>query len=551
MQSKRSQIRAAANPGQRPSWWRGRAFIVSAGLVGALLLTVLAALAIARAGRPCGATFRAPQLAKGVCLADNAAAALDAAEAKQALQSLTRGWEQGDRRDFVPVAAARAAVQTGDVSRACEWLERALEVGVPDRAQFDAPPFAQVRDSPCFTTFLKAHARKVADREVGLTRSTPEEAGLDPVALARLIARAKGTQTSALVIVRNGAIVHEWYAAGGDSRTDLSSATRAIAGLAIGLLFDEARIASADAPLSLYFPEWRQGEKSKATLRHVLSHSSGLSDKRRVQDLLRSDDLVREAIEEALVAEPGSRFSDAPVAANLLPGVVLKVTGAPLDAYLAERLFAPLGIRDWDWQRDRAGNPHGMSGLSVHPLELAKLGVMLAQGGRWRDRVILSEEWVKQALRQATPTSRTQGFFFVVHPRHNHRTLDAGTMNRLRTAGLSAATLKALQPLLNRPLEERDFIEELLRVGGSELYLSLRERDLLPPLQTLAEDVGASAVGSGGIHLTVFPSEGLVAVRTTRAGAVPDEAIAFPDFVNRVRALLPALAPESVAATVR
>lgn len=544
MQSKEAQSGAGTSAQASAPWWRRPTFAIA---LGTLLGLIIAVLIFGASHRPCWATYRAPRLAQDVCLADEDAIARGSGDAQRVLQTLTRGWEQGDRRAHIPVEAARAAVLAGDVPRACEWLERALETTVPDRRIFDAPPFSQVKDAHCFTAFLTAHAKQVAAREAGLTRTTPEEAGLNPIELARLVARAKGTRSSALVIVRHGAIAYEWYADDGDTRAELASATQAIAGLAIGALVDDARIASADAPLSVFFPEWRQGEKSKATLRHVLSHSTGLAARSDTSDFISRDDFVRHAIQSPLEAEPGAAFSYNPKAPNLLPGVVLKVAGVPLDAFLDERLFTPLGIRDWDWLRDPAGNPHGMSGLRIHPVELSKIGVMLAQDGRWGERQVLSADWVRQALHQGAPSSRTLGYLFTLHPHRNHRTLDPAGLAKLRSAGLPAETLKALQTLLHRPLEERDFIDELLRIGGSDLYVLLRDRDLLPPLQTSADDVGASALGDGGIHLTVLPSEGLVAVRTAKTGGAASDA-EFPDFVNRVRALLPALAPESVAA---
>src|SRR5690606_208431 len=114
--------------------------------------------------------------------------------------------------------------------------------------------------------------------------NTPEFEWIDPDALAALLERSKETKTSALVIVRDGAIVHQSYAEGGDARTELMSATKAITGLSIGLLVDEGRIASVETPLSTFFPEWREGEKSQATLRHVLTHSTGLAGWRNVMD---------------------------------------------------------------------------------------------------------------------------------------------------------------------------------------------------------------------------------------------------------------------------
>lgn len=518
-----------------------------------LLLLLLAGLgwAALSSAQPCWSTYRAPDLVRDVCLSVNGAAGFAPEAAADALATLTRGWQQGDRREFVAVEGARAAASIGEPERACEWLERSLQVeSLPDRAYLEGPAFSRLHDAPCFEAFLVTHQRAREALAGELTRSTPEAAGFDPAALSRLLERAHATHTSGLVLLHNGAIVHESYAEGGDVRTELMSATKAIAGLSIGLLVDAGKIRSVDAPLSDFFPEWGEGQKSAATLRHVLSHTSGLAAQRNVMDFILRKDFVRHAIEEELESPPGSRLFYNNKATNLIPGVVEQVTGQPMDVYLATHLFAPLGIRDWDWLHDPSGNPHGMSGLRMHPLELAKVGVMLAQGGRWGEQRVLSEAWIQAAFQQGSPNSGTFGYLFVIHPHRNHRTLDQAGVERLRAAGVKAEVLEALQPLLDRPVEDRDFATVLIEAGGPELFLDLRDRELLPPLEVSEEVVGASAVGSGGIHLTVFPSEGLVAVRTTRTDGSGDMAYAFPDFPNRVRALLPALSVDPVEAPV-
>lgn len=518
-----------------------------------LLLLLLAGLgwAALSSTRPCWSTYRAPELERDVCLAVNEATGFAPEAAADALATFTRGWQRGDRREFVAVEAARAAASLGDTERACEWLERSLQVGsLPDRASLESPAFVKLHDAPCFEAFLVTHQRARDELAEPFTRSTPEEAGLDPLALSRLLERARATKSSGLIILRNGAIVHESYAEGGDVRTELMSATKAIAGLSIGLLVDAGKISSVDAPLSDFFPEWAEGKKSEATLRHVLSHTSGLAAQRNVMDFILRKDFVRHAIEEELESPPGSRLFYNNKATNLIPGVVEHVSGQPMDAYLGAHLFAPLGIRDWDWLHDPSGNPHGMSGLRMHPLELAKVGVMLAQGGRWGDQRVLSEAWIQAAFQQGSPNSRTFGYLFVIHPRRNHRTLDQAGLERLREAGVKAEVLAALQPLVGRAVEDRDFATVLIDAGGPELFLELRDKELLPPLEVSDAVVGASAVGSGGIHLTVFPSEGLVAVRTTRTDGSGDMTYEFPDFPNRVRALVPTLSVDPSVAPV-
>ena len=61
-------------------------------------------------------------------------------------------------------------------------------------------------------------------------------------------------------------------------------------------------------------------------------------------------------------------------------------------------LFAPLGIQDAIWPADPQGVTHGWGDLHLRPDDFAKLGYLYLQGGRWSDRQVVSESWVKQSV---------------------------------------------------------------------------------------------------------------------------------------------------------
>jgi hypothetical protein len=68
-----------------------------------------------------------------------------------------------------------------------------------------------------------------------------------------------------------------------------------------------------------------------------------------------------------------------------------------MDQYLRDEIFAPLGITDFTWTLDRAGNPHAMSGLQIRALDLARIGQMMLQGGEWKGKTIVPRSWVTQS----------------------------------------------------------------------------------------------------------------------------------------------------------
>jgi hypothetical protein len=81
----------------------------------------------------------------------------------------------------------------------------------------------------------------------------------------------------------------------------------------------------------------------------------------------------------------------------MLSAIVQRVTGQPVDDYLGPRLFEPLGIADYDWQRDPDGVCSGGNGLSMRPHDLLSFGVLLLNNGIWNGRQILPTGWVQKA----------------------------------------------------------------------------------------------------------------------------------------------------------
>jgi CubicO group peptidase (beta-lactamase class C family) len=159
------------------------------------------------------------------------------------------------------------------------------------------------------------------------------------------------------------------------------SITKSVAVLAVPFLIEEGKIASLDAPLSTWFPEWKEGLKAKVTLRHVLTHTSGLENDPKAHTLNAAKDGVRFARESPVTVEPGTVFSYNNRAVALLAGIVKEASGEPIDQYLEKRLFAPLGIRA-QWHKDPAGNVRTYADLRMGARDLAKIGQLMLDGGK-------------------------------------------------------------------------------------------------------------------------------------------------------------------------
>ncbi len=115
-----------------------------------------------------------------------------------------------------------------------------------------------------------------------------------------------------------------------------------------------------------------------------------------------SDDWVQYAIDAPIVEEPGKNFVYSSADAELLAYVFQKETGQDIDAYGEKYLFGPLGIRHY-WKRDYAGTVDTEGGLYLRDEDLAKIGLLYLNNGRWDGKQIVSEDWVKQSVAPHVP----------------------------------------------------------------------------------------------------------------------------------------------------
>ncbi len=126
---------------------------------------------------------------------------------------------------------------------------------------------------------------------------------------------------------------------------DLASLTKVIGTTtAVMVLFDQGRI-SLDAPVSRYLPEFTGGEKDLVTIRQLLTHRSGLPAGREIFKLTHDPVEARKLVlATPLIAHPGQYYEYSDLGADVLGMVVEAVSQQPLDEFLADYVFHPLGM---------------------------------------------------------------------------------------------------------------------------------------------------------------------------------------------------------------
>jgi CubicO group peptidase (beta-lactamase class C family) len=197
-----------------------------------------------------------------------------------------------------------------------------------------------------------------------------------------------------------------------DTLHTLQSATKSVNSILVGIAIDQKLIpGGVDEPIRTFFP----GMTSHADIRlkHFLSMTAGLDWNETVpftdpandcDRMNHSDDPVAMLLRRQNVAPPGSTFVYNSAASVTLGEIVRKASGMPVDRFAQTHLFTPMGISNYAWRgRFRNGVIHTGGGLYLRPRDMAKIGCMMLNNGRWRGKQIVSEQWVRESLKQQTP----------------------------------------------------------------------------------------------------------------------------------------------------
>ena len=277
------------------------------------------------------------------------------------------------------------------------------------------------RAEPCFAP------ASIGD---GWPIAAPGNIGFDATALcAALAAVATGdANVHSVIVVRHGWLVAELYRTGLDRSIwsvtahetafgpndlhDLRSVSKSVVGLLVGIAVQDGRIASVDAPVLGFFPEYedlRSPEREAITVAHLLTMSSGLdwNEELASYGTLRNDEtrlywhwaLDRLVLGRPIVASPGTRFYYSGGGTTVLADILVRTSHHELPELAQQELFAPLGIEHWEWVGDLWGRPLAFAGLRMRPRDLAKLGSMLLSHGQWMGRQVVPAAWVSESLR--------------------------------------------------------------------------------------------------------------------------------------------------------
>lgn len=207
-----------------------------------------------------------------------------------------------------------------------------------------------------------------------------------------------------LLIARDGELVLEEYFYNHDRESPhrLASTTKSVSSLLIGIAVDKGFIDGVDQPIMSFFPDYESSAASgwdKIRLVHILTMSAGLGwDKQDLDSFYGSEERFGMVFRQPVAGVPGEKFEYVSPNVDLLAGVIKHATGMHADRFAEKYLFEPLGIETYEWDYGKwQGYPLMDGSLALRSRDMAKIGQLVLDWGRWNGKQVVSEQWIAGA----------------------------------------------------------------------------------------------------------------------------------------------------------
>jgi len=248
------------------------------------------------------------------------------------------------------------------------------------------------------------------------------------------------TETDGFLVLRDGAIVYEWYAngLGPDVPHIVFSISKSISAILAGILVGQGKL-DPDALVARYIPEVAGSAYADATVRHVLDMTVSIDFDESYLDPNGAFARYREAMGWNPVGDPtktpglheflttlprgssgahGERFHYVSPNSDLLGWIIERAAGRPYAELLSDLIWRPMGAaHDATVTIDKAGAARSAGGICTTLRDLARFGEMLRQGGNG----IVPREWIDDIRGNGDRSAWTRGDMATMLPQGRYR----------------------------------------------------------------------------------------------------------------------------------
>lgn len=243
-----------------------------------------------------------------------------------------------------------------------------------------------------------------AQNTAALHRSVPETEGVSSAGILQFVLAAEKSKNElhSFMFLRHGKVIAEgwWDPYKPNFKQSLYSTSKTFTSTAIGFAVSEKRLKLSDKVIPFFpndLPDSIPPMLAALTIRDVLIMSGGQEPDPTFFIASKFKNWAKGFLSYPIVHQPGTVFLYNSMGTYMLSAIVQKVTKQKIIDYLRPRLFDPLGISGMDWEEDLQGVNTGGWGLRLKTEDMARVGQLYLQKGKWEGKQIIPAEWIEEA----------------------------------------------------------------------------------------------------------------------------------------------------------
>lgn len=228
--------------------------------------------------------------------------------------------------------------------------------------------------------------------------------------MKQIIDQRYGKIKSLLILNNNKLIVEEYFY--GYNLNDLQqirSCTKSITSILFGIALDHNKDIDIKQPIFSFFPEYnslKTGGREKITLQNVLTMTAGLEWEDYPSEMFKTEDCFKYILSRPIVSKPGGKFKYNSGCSVLLGGIIQFIEAKKTLTFAEEFLFTPMGITNYIWESHKNNILRCGEGLSLRPRDMAKIGLLVLNDGKWLDKQLVSKDWIRESTKPQVQESK-------------------------------------------------------------------------------------------------------------------------------------------------
>jgi CubicO group peptidase (beta-lactamase class C family) len=229
---------------------------------------------------------------------------------------------------------------------------------------------------------------------------------------AKYVPEMEQLGTIAYLVIKDDSIRHEeyWNGYSDTSHTSSFSMAKTFVSILVGIAVEEGKIKSIDEPVGDFIQEYKEEDKGKVTIRHLLTMSSGINFTEDYKNPLGfpaeayyGTNLRELIFRYDAVEEPGKKYEYLSGNTELLSFVLSKAVGMSISDYASEKLWKPIEAEhDAYWSLDhKDGDEKAFCCFNSNARDFARIGKLYLDSGRWNGKQVVPEKYVLESIHPA------------------------------------------------------------------------------------------------------------------------------------------------------